>query len=91
MSSITCPGELQGSVVVVVNLVLTSGSQKWYRQQEGRGSLYYLTGYTVTTRMISALRWAGDVDRFTVSLIVQGNLSHETVLINHNFLKRTVR
>ena len=31
--------------------------------------------YTVTIRMIFALRWAGNVSRFNVALIVQGKVT----------------
>ena len=40
--------------------------------------------YTVTTTMISALRWASDVSHFTVSLIFHGKVTRQ-VSINHNF------
>ena len=66
----------------VATLVLPSGSQKWYqrrsvgvvsggtgsrrRAREGERELIS-NRYTVTTIMISALRWASDASHFNVS------------------------
>ena len=55
------------------------------RRGEGRERELLSNGYTVTTRMSSAFRWASDVSQFNVSLIVQGKVTIETVSINHNF------
>ena len=52
--------------------------------QEGRGKRELICNrYTVTTRMISALRWA-DVSRF----IDCAGQSHATVSINHNIIMK---
>ena len=53
----------------------------------GRGRLYTYR-YTVTTRMIPALRWGSDESHFNVSVGSDGQ-SHKTVSTNHNlFLMR---
>ena len=51
----------------------------------GRGRLYRYR-YTITTRMIPALRWAAMMSHFNVS-VGSGGQSHKTVSTNHNLFE----